>query len=196
MSEGKVISGGQNDFKPFGEIVFTDSPDENGSAEQSAGKRYQRNTIAYRKGRVNQNTNRNDNECWSAGTPVTWEDDVQNAKTVTVKVPGSIDDMLVTRDPITKKIIEYHPVITFFNEVMAQMMRDNLRDIISNLEKETNAVKVWAYLEKKYLKGKGKKKATKNGKTNAGATKMAASKMRKPLKKSKVSKKGSLAKKK
>jgi len=196
MADGKVIPGGQNDFKPFGEIAVTEPSDEK-ATDKSIGKKYQRNTITYKKGRVNKKTNRNHNECWSAGTPVTWEDDVKTAKTITVKVPGSIDDMLVTRDPVNKEtILEYHPVITFFNEVMAQMLRDGLRKVISKLEEEKNAIKVWDYLNNKYLDGKGKKKAAKKGLIKAGGKKMAAVKMRKPLKNGKPVKKGSQVKKK
>ena len=60
--------------------------------------------------------------------------------------------MLVSRDPVTQKITEYHPLITFFNEVMAQIMRDGHRNWISNMEKEENAIKLWQYLDEKYLK--------------------------------------------
>ena len=65
---------------------------------------------------------------------------------------GELPDMLVTRDPETQEILEYHPLITFFNEIMARTMRDGHRDWLSNMEKEENAIKLWQYLDEKYLK--------------------------------------------
>jgi len=35
---------------------------------------------------------------------------------------------------------------------MARIMRDGHRDWLSNLEKEENAIKLWQYLEEKYMK--------------------------------------------
>jgi len=71
-------------------------------------------------------------------------------------------------------------------------MKDGLRDVISNLEKEKNAVEMWKYLEEKYLKGPEKI----NG---SSVKKIVASKKKNPVKKSKVTKltkRSSLSKKK
>jgi|SRR6188508_2479642 len=140
MAEGAVGGGHQNDFKPEG-TIYEKHP------KQSS------DPITFRKGHVTKNTNRNDNECWTAGTPVIWDDgaDPSTAKPITAHV-GELPDMLVSRDPKTQEILEYHPLITFFNEIMARTMRDGKRELLSNMEKEKNAIKLWEYLDEKYLK--------------------------------------------
>jgi hypothetical protein len=35
---------------------------------------------------------------------------------------------------------------------MARIMRDGHKDWLSNMEREENAIKLWQYLEEKYLK--------------------------------------------
>lgn len=177
---GKVGTGSQNDWKPIGTIILP-------PYESVNNKKF---TRTFKKGKITKNTTRNDNECWNAGTPIVWKgDDISTAKPVTIALAG-IPDMLVTRDPDTDKITEYHPVITFFNEVIAQIMRDGHRDWISNLEKEVNAIKVWDYLEKKYLKSNGKRLVKKTSKKSVSA------KARNPVKKSKSSQKEKTIKKK
>lgn len=140
MPEGSVGSGHQNDFKPEG-TIFEKYPKES------------YNPVVFKKGHVTKNTTRNDNECWTAGTPVSWDEEKgpSSARTITAPV-GGIPDMLVTRDPETKEIVDYHPLITFFNEIMARIMRDGHREWLANMEKEKNAVKLWQYLDEKYLK--------------------------------------------
>lgn len=139
MPQGEVSGSHQNDWKPEGTIY-----------EKHPTLNY---PVKFTKGRVTKNTTRNDNECWTAGTPVVWNDgeDPSQAKTVTVPLAG-IPDMLVSRDPKTQEILEYHPLITFFNEIMARIMRDGHKDWLSNMEREENAIKLWQYLEEKYLK--------------------------------------------
>jgi len=139
MPEGAVSGGHQNDWKPEG-TIYEKHPTLN-------------NPVKFKKGRITKNTSRNDNECWTAGTPVVWNDgeDPSKAKTVTVPLAG-IPDMLVSRDPKTQEILEYHPLITFFNEIMARIMRDGHRDWLANMEQEENAIKLWQYLDEKYLK--------------------------------------------
>jgi len=172
MPDGNVGGGHQNDWKKEGTIY--ESPGDIGNPKK------------FTKGNVTENTNRNDNECWTAGTPVTWNgDDVSNAETITEPVAG-IPDMLVTRDAY--KITEYHPLITFFNEIMARIMLDGHKDWLSGLEKKDNAIKLWQYLEKEYLT------PCENGKPN-GAKKIVVAKKRKSVKKSKPVKKRKAAKK-
>jgi hypothetical protein len=139
MPEGEVSGGHQNDWKKLGTIYEKHPKRSNYPVE-------------FKKGNVTKNTTRNDNECWTAGTPVIWDDDKDpsTAKTITAPV-GGVPDMLVSKDPKTKEILEYHPLITFFNEIMARIMRDGHRDWLSNMEKEENAIKLWQYLEERYL---------------------------------------------
>ena len=153
MPEGAVSGGHQNDYKPQGTIYMKTS--KSGSYP-----------VKFTKGNVTKNTTRNDNECWTAGTPVAWNDgeDPSRARPITAPVEGAIPDMLVSRDPETKEITEYHPLITFFNEIMARTMRDGHRDWLSNMEKETNAIKLWQYLDEKYLKPCDKGEETENPK--------------------------------
>jgi hypothetical protein len=172
MPEGSVGAGGQNDWKKLGKIVIDETSYENGNFKKFS------TVIEYKKGNITENSRRTDNEFWSAGTPVMWNDDPSKAKPVTIELAG-IPDMLVTK--VNGKITEYHPVITFFNEVMFRIMKDGLRNVISNLEKEENAVKMWKYLEEKYLKDPQKI----NG---SSVKKIVASKKKKPVKKSKVTK--------
>jgi hypothetical protein len=137
--QGSVSGGHQNDWKPQGTIYVKTS--KSGSYP-----------IKFTKGNVTKNTTRNDNECWTAGTPVVWDDDEDPSRAKPVTAPvGGIPDMLVSRDPETKEILEYHPLITFFNEIMARIMRDGHRDWLSNMEQEKNAAKLWQYLDEKYL---------------------------------------------
>ena len=139
MAEGAVGGGHQNDWKPEGTIYVKDS-------KQSSYP------VEFKKGYVTKNTTRNDNECWTAGTPVVWDDDEDPSRAKPVTAPvGGIPDMLVSRDPETKEILEYHPLITFFNEIMARIMRDGHKDWLSNMEQEKNAAKLWQYLDEKYL---------------------------------------------
>jgi hypothetical protein len=139
MPQGEVSGSHQNDWKPEGTIY-----------EKHPTLNY---PVKFKKGRITKNTTRNDNECWTAGTPVVWNDGEDPAKAKTVTVPlARIPDMLVSRDPETQEILEYHPLITFFNEIMARIMRDGHRDWLSNMEREENAIKLWQYLEEKYLK--------------------------------------------
>ena len=172
MPEGSVGAGGQNDWKRLGKIAIEETSYENGNPQKVS------TVIEYKKGNITENSRRTDNEFWSAGTPVTWDDDPSKAKAVTIELAG-IPDMLVTK--VNGKITEYHPVITFFNEVMFQIMKDGHRNVISNLEKEENAVKMWKYLEEKYLKGPEKI----NG---SSVKKIVASKKKNPVKKNKVTK--------
>ena len=58
-------------------------------------------------------------------------------------------------------------------------MRDGHRDVISNLEKEENAIKMWEYLERKYLNRPEKI----NG---SSVKKIVAAKNTNPVKKSKI----------
>ena len=169
MPEGSVGTGGQNDWKRLGKIAIDEISYGNGNLEKVS------TVIEYKKGNITENSRRTDNEFWSAGTPVAWDEDPSKAKAVTIELAG-IPDMLVSR--VNGKITEYHPVITFFNEVMFRIMKDGLRDVISNLEKEKNAIKMWKYLEEKYLKGPQKI----NG---SSVKKVVASKKKNPVKKSK-----------
>jgi len=183
MPEGSVGPGGQNDWKRLGKIAIDETSYENGNLKKVS------TVIKYKKGNITKKSRRTDNEFWSAGTPVTWDDDPSKAKPVTTELAG-IPDMLVTK--VNGKITEYHPVITFFNEVMFRIMKDGHRKVISNLEKEKNAIKMWKYLEEKYLKGPQKI----NG---SSVKKVVAFKKKNPVKKSKVTKlikRNSLSKKK
>jgi len=146
MPQGEVGGGHQNDWKPQG-TIYEKHPKLSSDPEE------------FTKGNPGKTTTRNDSECWTAGTPVVWEgDDVSNAQVVTAPV-GGIPDMLVSKDPKTQEILEYHPLITFFNEIMARIMRDGYSDWLSNMEKEENAIKLWQYLDEKYLKQQEKGEA-------------------------------------
>ena len=146
MPDGEVGGGHQNDWKPQG-TIYEKHPKQNSYPE------------VFTKGDATETATRNSSECWTAGTPVVWEgDDISNAQTVTAPV-GALDDMLVSRDPETQEITEYHPLITFFNEIMARIMRDGHKDWLSNLEKGENAIYLWEYLNKKYLKPSEKAEA-------------------------------------
>ncbi len=129
--QGEVGGGHQNDWKPEG-TINSENPKEA--------------VVTFIKA---ESTSRNSNACWNAGTPVEWDQDVQLAKAITANVHGV--DMLVSRDPITKDIAEYHPLITLQNEIIFQIMSDGHKDWLENLERETNAIKLWRYLEEKYL---------------------------------------------
>lgn len=139
MPQGEVSGGHQNDWKPQG-TIYEKHPKLSSSP------------VEFTKGNPGKTTTRNDSECWTAGTPVIWEgDDVSNAQVVTARV-GGIPDMLVSKHPETNEITEYHPLITFFNEIMARIMRDGHSAWLSNMEKEENAIYLWRYLDEKYLK--------------------------------------------
>ena len=86
------------------------------------------NRIEYTKGNITKNTNRKDNECWTAGTPVTWEETIHQRPN---QSRSRLQEFPTCWYPgiETGKITEYHPVITFFNEIMAQIMRDGHRDV-------------------------------------------------------------------
>ena len=91
MPEGEVSGGHQNDWKKQGSIY----------------EKYPKRSnypVEFKKGNVTKNTTRNDNECWTAGTPVVWDDDEDpsTAKTITAPV-GGIPDMLVSKDPKTER---------------------------------------------------------------------------------------------
>jgi len=89
-----------------------------------------------------------DSACWTGGTPVTWEDDdIAQAEATTEKL-GKIE-MLVSRNS-EGEIVEYHPLITFFNGVMSQIMRDGGLELLIGLDDPDNAVKLWKYLADKY----------------------------------------------
>ena len=87
----KLVAGGQNDWKQLGKIAIVGDLLRNENRQNVL-----RNVIKYKKGHVTKNTRRKDNECWTAGTPVIWDDDPSKAKTVTIKLAG-IPDMLVSR---------------------------------------------------------------------------------------------------
>lgn len=131
MAQGSVGGGSQNNWKTQGTIYLT----------LPSG-------VPFGKTRPTQT--RNDSECWVADTPVTWETDVNQAEASRANVGGI--DMLVTFDADGKTIDEYHPVITFFNEVMNRLMKDGFKNEIMNLDRhhQTNAIKVWNYLKDKY----------------------------------------------
>ena len=151
MPQGEVSGSHQNDWKPEG-TIYEKHPKLSSSP------------VKFTKGDKTTTATRNDSECWTAGTPVVWEgDDVSNAQAVTAEV-GELPDMLVSRDPKTQEILEYHPLITFFNEIMARIMRDGHKDWLSNMEKEENAIYLWEYLDEKYLKPSEKAEANESSK--------------------------------
>ena len=152
--EGSVSGGHQNDWKPEGTIKLDDADGAVGGGHQNDWKPEgtinsedpKEAVVTFIKA---ESTNRNSNSCWNAGTPVEWDQDVQLAKAITADVNGV--DMLVSRDAMTREIIKYHPLITFQNEIIFQIMKDGHKDWLENLERETNAIKLWRYLEEKYL---------------------------------------------
>jgi hypothetical protein len=135
MASGKVGSGDQNRWKPTGEI-FEDPP---------------QGGTPFQKRNAGTSARRKDSACWTAGTPVTWQGNPSNARVTTKRVAGI--DMLVTKDS-SGKAIEYHPVITFFNDVMSQIMKDDHLDWLEGLDDEdkgeANAKALWEYLVGKY----------------------------------------------
>lgn len=136
MAEGKVGPGSQNKWKNKGTIL-----------------RYPVDGTEFAKKTNGSQPNRNDSECWTSDTPVTWDDKNGDTAVASVATVGGIPNMLVTRDPNdSSKITEYHPLITFFNEVMARLMQQpGFKNKISNLDKEQNAIEIWNYLEQEYL---------------------------------------------
>jgi hypothetical protein len=88
-----------------------------------------------------------DSACWIAGTPVTWDNNITEAKATTAMVREF--EMLASKDS-NEKVIEYHPLITFFNKVMAEVMSEGYLDCLKDLEDKDNAVKLAAYLAKTF----------------------------------------------
>jgi hypothetical protein len=131
MASGKVGSGDQNKWRPQGEIFET--PPEGG--------------IRFEKRNAGPLARRKHSACWTAGTPVTWQGNPSNARVTTERVAGI--DMLVTTDSDGKPI-EYHPVITFFNDVMSQIMKDGHLDWLQGLNDRATAKALWEYLVGKY----------------------------------------------
>jgi hypothetical protein len=131
MASGKVGSGDQNKWRPQGEIFET--PPQGG--------------ISFEKRNAGPSARRKDSACWTAGTPVTWQGNPSNARVTTERVAGI--DMLVTRDS-NGGVAEYHPVITFFNDVMAQIMSDGKLALLRGLDDRDNATALWEYLIAKY----------------------------------------------
>ena len=132
-AEGKVGPGSQNNWKDTVMIYETDP----------AGG------TPFTKKNPTGPSNRKHSECWTADTPVVWDTNVSDAQ-VSIEDVGVIPDMLVSRDSNGDK--EYHPLITFYNEVMARLMQQpGLKNKLRNLKNKQNAIDVWEYLEKTYL---------------------------------------------
>jgi hypothetical protein len=116
--------------------------------------------------------------CWNAGTPVEWDDspnvndvvdanDVNNANQA-VDADGIIDGKrmkaltknvsedgesipVLAAKKIGEDFTEYHPLIQFYNEVMARLVKDRMTRDLDNLRGPTSARRLWQYLERKYL---------------------------------------------
>ena len=147
MPDGNVGGGNQNRYEPTGEILCAD-----------------KKVMKFRKGNRKQAIRREDPPCWNAGTPVRWDepiekDDEGRAFGKFIKVTkvdigdgkgGSLEVLatLTTQDKPT----EYHPLIQFFNEVMAGIVRDKMTRDLDNLKGPTSARRLWTYLQHKYLR--------------------------------------------
>jgi hypothetical protein len=136
------------------------------------GRMYQKNpkapkqdeAIDFKKGNFDpktSRTNRNESECWTAGTPIRWNDGTlqknddgsikirENGVRAIVKEVRGID-MLVSLGP-DGEVVEYHPLITFFNEVMATILNANeYNNMLKGLDTEEEAERVWEFLKKRY----------------------------------------------
>ena len=132
MAQGSVGGGNQNSWKDDG-IIYVTPP---------AGG------LPFKKENATTSATRNDSACWVADTPVKWETNVSQAEASRADVDGI--DMLVTYEADGKTIKEYHPVITFFNEVMAELMRNNHLNKINDLKNRNKAKALWNYLAEKY----------------------------------------------
>ena len=90
-----------------------------------------------------------DSACWTGGTPVEWNgNNVNNAEVIMQEVGPDNIEMLVSETSDGKT--EYHPLITFYNKVLAQIMKDGYLDVLKELDDPDNAIKLWNYLAEKY----------------------------------------------
>lgn len=147
MPTGKVGGGTQNRYRPTGEMICDDGT-----------------ILRYRKGNRLEGIHRDDPPCWNAGTPARWPDDLPRDEqgrvdgkkmyVTIVDVPdrdGGKIPILATLDA-QDKAEEFHPLIQFFNEVMAGIVRDRMTRDLDNLTGPTSARRLWKYLDRKYLK--------------------------------------------
>lgn len=147
MPSGKVGVGTQNRYRSTGEMIVSDGT-----------------ILRYRKGNRLEGIHRDDPPCWNAGTPAQWPDDLP--KDEEGRVDGKMMDVTIVdvqneaneHIPILAtfdeqgKAVEFHPLIQFFNEVMAGIVRDGMTRDLDNLTGPTSARRLWKYLERKYLK--------------------------------------------
>lgn len=153
MPTGEVGGGHQNSWERNGQMYQKDpKPSKPNDA------------INFKKGNfdpITAKTNRNESECWTAGTPIRWNDGTlqRNAdgsikirengvRAIVQEVRGV--DMLVSLDE-SGNVIEYHPLITFFNEVMATILNANkYGNMLKGLDTEEEAERVWEFLKQRY----------------------------------------------
>lgn len=147
MPTGKVGGGTQNRYNPTGEMICKDTTIQR-----------------YRKGNRLEGIHRDDPPCWNAGTPARWPENLPKDEqgrvdgkmmyVTIVDVPdggsGIIPILATLNDHDEPE--EYHPLIQFFNEVMAGIVRDGMTRDLDNLRGPTSARRLWRYLERKYLK--------------------------------------------
>lgn len=143
--EGEVGGGHQNTYEPMG-TVYQKFP---------APGKLEPQPIIFKKADRKAATWKT-SPSWTAGTPITWKDKISEAVPVTDEV-GDVE-MLVSRDQ-TGAIQEFHPLITFYNKVLAEIHRNpDTRGLLDTLSvvngreaaARASAKKLWAYLVDRY----------------------------------------------
>jgi len=142
MAEGKVGSGHQNRYLPKGNIEL---PEER--------------QVEFEKGEREVPISRDEAPCWSAGTPVKWDDSmsqpldgrkIEVSKKPVKKMNGQTVDILVSTGDDGRD--EFHPLIQLYNQIMADIFNHGMGEDLDNLRDQKSAGRLWEYLERRYLK--------------------------------------------
>lgn len=147
MPDGQVGGGHQNEYSRQG-IIFPD------------GDRTRR-VIKFDK-KIRRGVTPDRHQAWTSGTPVEWDDDNVSGrkirdprklrlKTELIEEKGGEYKvhMLVSRD--SKGRPTYHPLVQFYNAILASIINDGLVQKLDNLHSRTNALRLWMFLERTYL---------------------------------------------
>lgn len=146
MGQGEVGGGHQNKYHIDG-IIHPD------------GERGTKNLI-FKKD-LNAPVSRDDRQCWTSGTPVSWEDfngkqipDDHKLELSTKEIETEDGQYKVRMLASTENgTLTFHPLVQCYNQIMADLLQSGLRGDLEDLDEPSTALEIWMILEKVYLEG-------------------------------------------
>lgn len=146
MGQGEVGGGHQNKYHVDG-IIHPD------------GERGTMN-LTFRKDKK-EPASRDDRQCWTSGTPVSWDDfkgkefsDNHKLELNTRELETEDGQYKLRMLASTEKgTLTFHPLVQCYNQIMADLLKSGLRGHLEDLDNPDKALQLWMLLDKVYLQG-------------------------------------------